>query len=177
MKLNFNGFKVTPSEATNKILIQVNSNSRKRFTNLVERIYKGITDIRHKTRQLVQDWLKSQRFKSDMPDMFTNLKHGNDIRHNMLLHIVYDLKKVDVKLDPAKMKARFTIPYGIATTGNTGTIKNSRGFDYAKALDSNKKFSRFNGFRKKISTEYRGIFVDTFEARFKGIADATIYKY
>lgn len=177
MKLTFNGNTVTSSELTQRILIQVNSNSRKRFTNLVERIYKNITDIRHKTRQLVQDWLKAKRFDNDMPNMFTNLRHGNDIRHNMLLHIVYDLKKVNVKLDPAKMKAHFTIPYGIGTTGSTGTVKNSKGYDYAKALDSNKKFSRFNGFREKISTHYRGVFVDTFEKRFKGIADATIYKY
>jgi len=177
MKLNFNGKPITPDSLINKIVIQVKDMGRKRFTNLVERIYKGLTDIRHKTRQLVQDYLKRERYASYMPDMFTNLRHGNEIRHNMLLHIVYDLKKINVELNPSKMTAKFTVPYGIGTDGVTGTVKNIKGYDYAKALDSNKKFSRFNGFRKNISDEYRQTFIGTFERRFKGIADATIYKY
>lgn len=169
MILKFNGVETSIDGLSKNIGLRIDSMSKEKFTKLVEKFYKDLKDIRPKVRKYIeQEYLR--RGQSNIPNMFTGKLHGNSIRHNMLLNLIYDLSNIKMNLNLAKMRADFTVPYGVDTNGKSHLVKNKKGVEYAQILNSGGtkgQFARYKGFIDNVRGEYRQYFINSIDTKYK----------
>ena len=175
MKIKYNGQPIQANKVADKLGIKLNDMTLKQFRKVVLGFYNQITNIRQKTRQVMKAYFRQnihQKVSTSsgiLPNMFRS-DTGKPASERMLANLIYDMFKATLKLDSKIPKATITVPYGIDWDGkkNTVTVKGkNKTWWYARILNQNKRFSRFNGYLRGVSDVYRSEFISTAEETFK----------
>lgn len=170
---------------TKRLEAKIKNITEKQFRKYVEEFRLKVSgeDLKESVRSIVYSWLEANKEKSWLPNMYGTHKGAG----NMLKHIIYDkfkASKLEFNRVGNNLTASFSLKWGIDTDGVDHTVvrdkKSGSGqWWYAEILNSNKKFKKYNGFKSKVSDNYRqslAFYVEKEMSEMTGLS-GSVYRY